>query len=76
MASARHRDLVAPPDLRVLDFLYQRFDQLSGPDFLPEARTRGYRAAVTSAKIFVLDERAQQSGFPAIPCREEQKDFP
>ncbi|MEV6136942.1 hypothetical protein AB0L63_12965 [Nocardia sp. NPDC051990] len=55
------RESTAPAILDVLDHLHRKIDGLL-PDTLLEPRSEGYRSGIASAKIFVLDERAQHSG--------------
>ncbi|PTR28730.1 hypothetical protein C8K36_10391 [Rhodococcus sp. OK519] len=53
----------APDAPDVLDHLHRRLDLLLG-DHLPGlGGPAGFRSAIASAKLFVLDERAQHSGF-------------
>lgn len=47
----------------VLDHLHRKLDLLLGADVPGQPRPVGFRSAIASAKLFVLDERAQHSGF-------------
>ncbi|RVW07563.1 hypothetical protein EGT67_21620 [Prescottella agglutinans] len=70
------RESVAPATPDVLDRLHRKLDRLLPGGTLPEPRSDGYRSGITSAKIFVLDERAQHSGIPidtVSPKNPEQK---
>jgi hypothetical protein len=58
------REPVAPATPDVLDHLHRKIDRLLPGGALPEPRSDGYRSGITSAKIFILDERAQHSGIP------------
>ena len=52
----------ATPD--ILDRLHRKLETLLPGANLPEPGSAGFRSGITSAKIFVLDERAQHSGIP------------
>lgn len=58
------REPVAPATPDILDRLHRKLDLLLLGGTLPEPRSDGFRSGITSAKIFVLDERAQHSGIP------------
>lgn len=58
------REPVAPATPDILDHLHRKIDRLLPGVALPAPRSDGYRSGITSAKIFVLDERAQHSGIP------------
>ncbi|MCL2535840.1 MAG: hypothetical protein FWE39_16905 [Nocardiaceae bacterium] len=59
------RDATEPATPDILDRLHRKLDRLLPGSTLPEPRSDGYRSGITSAKLFVLDERAQHSGnFP------------
>lgn len=54
----------------ILDHLHRKLDRLLGDGSLPEPRSDGFRSGIASAKLFVLDERAQHSGFLFPPTHE------
>ncbi|MGF7122327.1 hypothetical protein AB4Z09_13200 [Rhodococcus sp. TAF43] len=56
----------------VLDHLHRKLDHLLGDSTLPQPRADGFRSGIASAKLFVLDERAQHSGFPFPPTHEKK----
>ncbi|NKZ92663.1 hypothetical protein GS966_22315 [Rhodococcus hoagii] len=57
------REAPAPDAPDVLDHLHRKLDLLLGDDAPGQPRPPGFRSAIASAKLFVLDERAQNSGF-------------
>ncbi|QCQ89884.1 hypothetical protein [Rhodococcus sp. SGAir0479] len=65
------RPSVAPATPDVLDQLHRKLDRLLPGGTLPAPRSDGFRSGITSAKIFVLDERAQHSGIPTSPATPE-----
>ncbi|MGW0043547.1 hypothetical protein [Rhodococcus sp. NPDC003348] len=59
-----HCDTAAPAASRVLDTLYRQLRGSADGAAPPSPRSRGRLAALTSARIFVLDECAQDWIFP------------
>ncbi|NKS55117.1 hypothetical protein GS500_20410 [Rhodococcus hoagii] len=57
------REAPAPDAPDVLDHLHRKLDLLLGDDAPGQPRPPGFRSAIASAKLFVLDERAHNSGF-------------
>ncbi|SEL28357.1 hypothetical protein SAMN05444583_107185 [Rhodococcus maanshanensis] len=67
----------APPTPLVLDTLHSRIDELTGAAMFSSARSSGYHAALRSARLFVLDERARQCELPECrPTAKNKKDHP
>lgn len=64
------RESIASATPDILDHLHRKLDHLLPGRTLPEPRSAGFRSGITSAKIFVLDERAQHSGIPVSPAPE------
>ncbi|WP_305094032.1 hypothetical protein [Prescottella sp. R16] len=52
----------ATPD--ILDRLHRKLENLLPGANLPEPGSDGFRSGIASARLFVLDERAQHSGIP------------
>ncbi|MFC7448106.1 hypothetical protein ACFQS9_09410 [Rhodococcus daqingensis] len=72
-----HTDAIAPPVPRILDTLHSRIGELTGEATFSNARSSGYHAALRSARLFVLDERARQCELPERrPTTKNQKDHP
>ncbi len=57
------REAPAPDAPDVLDQLHRKLDLLLGDDAPGQPRPPGFRSAIASAKLFVLDERAPQFRF-------------
>ncbi|AQA20949.1 hypothetical protein BTZ20_4898 [Rhodococcus sp. MTM3W5.2] len=70
-------EVTAPPIPLVLDTLHSRIYELTGEAMFSNARSSGYHAALRSARLFVLDERARQCALPECrPTVKDKKDHP
>lgn len=67
------REAPAPDAPNVLDHLHRKLDLLLGDAAPGQPRPAGFRSAIVSAKLFVLDERAQNSGFHKFADAEKRK---